>query len=85
MIALIYQLILIAVFTFIPEVQQLYVLQQVICIAIVVLHVLMKPYKKNFHNIVDVYLLALILAVISISSFQLFNVNNFNGVKATMV
>ncbi|XP_065890677.1 uncharacterized protein [Dysidea avara] len=77
----IYRLILVAIFTFTPEVQQQYVLQQVICIAIVMLHVTMKPYKKNFHNVIDVCLLALIPAVISISSFQLFNVNNFNGVN----
>ena len=75
----VYRLILVAIFTFAAEVQQQYTLQQVFCVAILVLHVMKKPYKKNKHNIVDTALLGLIPAVISISFFQLFNVSNYNS------
>ena len=75
----VYRLILVAIFTFTPDVQLQYTLQQVFCVAILLIHVMKRPYKKNKHNIVDTALLALIPAVISISFYQLFNVNNYNS------
>ena len=75
----IYRLILVAIFTFTPDVQLQYTLQQVFCVAILMIHVMKRPYKKNKHNIVDTALLALIPTVISISFLQLFNVNNYNS------
>ena len=75
----IYRLILVAIFTFTPDVQLQYTLQQVFCVAILMIHVMKRPYKKNKHNIMDTALLALIPAVISISFLQLFNVSNYNS------
>ena len=75
----IYRLILVAIFTFTPDVQLQYTLQQVFCVAILMIHVMKRPYKKNKHNIVDTALLALIPTVISISFLQLFNVSNYNS------
>ena len=75
----IYRLILVAIFTFTPDLQLQYTLQQVFCVAILMIHVMKRPYKKNKHNIVDTALLALIPAVISISFLQLFNVSNYNS------
>ena len=75
----IYRLILVAIFTFTPNVQRQYTLQQVFCVAILMIHVMKRPYKKNKHNIVDTALLALIPTVISISFLQLFNVSNYNS------
>ncbi|XP_065890679.1 uncharacterized protein [Dysidea avara] len=77
----VYRLILEAIFTFAYEVQQQYVLQQTILIIILMVHVMKRPYKKNINNIVDICLLALMPALISISFFQLFNVTTFNGIN----
>jgi len=77
----VYRLILEVVFAFAFEVQQQYVLQQIILIIILMVHVMKRPYKKNIYNMVDICLLALMPALISISFFQLFNVTNFNGVN----
>ena len=68
-----------AIFTFTPDVQLQYTLQQVFCVTILMIHVMKRPYKKNKHNIVDTALLALIPTVISISFLQLFNVSNYNS------
>ena len=79
----IYRLILVAIFSFTPEVQQQYVLQQTLTIAILMFHVIKQPYREDIHNIVDLCLLALIPTVLGISSFQLFNVvttNNINNI-----
>ena len=79
----IYRLILVAIFSFTPEVQQQYVLQQTLTITILMFHVIKRPYREDMHNIVDLCLLALIPTVLSISSFQLFNVvttNNINNI-----
>ena len=79
----IYRLILVAIFSFTPEVQQQYVLQHIFSIAILIFHVMKRPYKDNAHNIVDCCLLALIPTVLGISFFQLVNVvttNNINQV-----
>ena len=75
----VYRLIIVAIFTFTPDVQLQYTLQQVFCVAILMIHVMKRPYKKNKHNIVDTALLALIPTVISISFLQLFNVSNYNS------
>ena len=78
-----YRLILVAIFSFTPKVQQQYVLQQILLIAILMFHMIKRPYRKNMHNIVDLCLLALIPTVLAISSFQLVNVvttNNINQV-----
>ena len=75
----VYRLVLVAIFTFTPDVQLQYTLQQVFCVAVLLVHVMKRPYKKNKHNIVDISLLALIPAVISISFFQLFNVSSYNS------
>ena len=75
----IYRLILVAIFTFTPDVQLQYTLQQVFGVAILMIHVMKRPYKKNKHNVVDTALLALIPTVISISFLQLFNVTNYNS------
>ena len=75
----VYRLIIVAIFTFTPDVQLQYTLQQVFCVAILLVHVMKRPYKKNQHNIVDIALLSLIPAVISISFFQLFNVSSYNS------
>ena len=77
----VYRLILVTIFTFAPEVQQRYVLQQVFCIGILILHVMAQPYKEALHNKVDIFLLALMPAVISISFFQLFRVTNSNNIN----
>jgi len=77
----VYRLVLEIIFAFAYEVQQQYVLQQLILIIILMVHVMKRPYKKNTNNIVDICLLALMPALISISFFQLFNVTNFNGVS----
>ena len=77
----IYRLVLVAIYTFTPEVQQRYVLQQVFCIGVLIFHVTVQPYKKAFHNKVDICLLALMPAVISISFFQLFRVTNSDGIN----
>ena len=77
----IYRLILVAIFSFTPEVQQQYVLQQTLTIVILVVHVMKRPYREDMHNIVDLCLLALIPTVLGISSFQLFNVVTTNKVN----
>ena len=77
----VYRLILVAIFSFTPEVQQQYVLQQTLSVAILVFHVMKQPYKENKHNIVDICLLALIPTILSISSFQLFNVTVSNTIN----
>ena len=77
----VYRLILVAIFSFTPEVQQQYVLQQTLSIAILVFHVMKQPYRENMHNIVDLCLLALIPTIIGISSFQLFNVTTSNTIN----
>ena len=77
----VYRLTLVAIFSFTPEVQQQYVLQQTISIAILVFHVMKQPYKDNMHNIVDISLLALIPTVLGISSFQLLNVITSNTIN----
>ena len=77
----IYRLILGAIFNLVPEVQQQYVLQQILLIAILVFHVVKRPYRENAHNIVDFCLLALIPTVLAISSFQLVNVVTTNSVN----
>ena len=77
----VYRLMLVAVFSFTPEVQQQYVLQQILSIAILVFHVVKRPYKENAHNIVDCCLLALIPTVLAISSFQLVNVVTTNSIN----
>ena len=70
----VYRLILVAIFSFTPEVQQQYVLQQTLSIVILLFHVMKQPYRESMHNNVDLCLLALIPIVLGISSFQLFNV-----------
>ena len=75
----VYRLVLVAIFTFTPDVQLQYTLQQVFCVAVLLVHVMKSPYKKNKHNFVDIALLALIPAIISISFYQLFSVSNFNS------
>jgi len=77
----VYRLILVTIYTFTPEVQQRYVLQQVFCIGILILHVMAQPYKNALHNKADIFLLALMPAVISISFFQLFRVTNSNNIN----
>ena len=77
----VYRLILVAIFSFTPEVQQQYVLQQTLSIAILVFHLIKRPYREDMHNIVDLCLLALIPTVLSISSFQLFNVVTSNTIN----
>ena len=77
----IYRLILVAIFSFTPEVQQQYVLQQTLSIAILVFHLIKRPYKENMHNIVDLCLLALIPTLLGISFFQLFNVITSNTIN----
>ena len=77
----VYRLILVAIFSFTPEVQQQYVLQQTLSIVILVFHVMKQPYRENMHNIVDLCLLALIPTVLGISSFQLFNVTTSNTIN----
>ena len=77
----VYRLIIVAIFSFIPEVQQQYVLQQTLSIAILVFHVMKQPYRESMHNIVDLYLLALIPTVLGISSFQLSNVTTSNDIN----
>ena len=77
----VYRLIIVAIFSFTPEVQQQYVLQQILSIAILVFHVMKQPYRENKHNIVDFCLLALIPTVLCISSFQLFNVTTSNNIN----
>ena len=77
----VYRLIIVAIFSFTPEVQQQYVLQQTLSIAILVFHVMKQPYRESMHNIVDLCLLALIPTVLGISSFQLFNVTTSNNIN----
>ena len=77
----VYRLIIVAIFSFTPEVQQQYVLQQTLSIAILVFHVMKQPYRESMHNIVDLCLLALISTVLGISSFQLFNVTTSNNIN----
>ena len=77
----VYRLTLVAIFSFTPEVQQQYVLQHTLSIAILMFHVMKQPYKDNMHNIVDLCLLALIPTVLGISSFQLFNVTTSNTIN----
>ena len=77
----VYRLILVAIFSFIPEVQQQYVLQHTLSNIILVLHLIKRPYKENLHNIVDLCLLALIPTILSISSFQLFNIITSNTIN----
>ena len=72
---------LVAIFSFTPEVQQQYVLQQILSIAILVFHVIKRPYRENAHNIMDLCLLALIPTVLGISFFQLFNVITSNTIN----
>ena len=76
----VYRMALVAIFTFTAEVEQRYMLQQVFISIVLIVHVIVRPYKEKEHNIIDLCLLALIPAVISISSFQLFRVTNSNGV-----
>jgi len=71
-----YRIVLVTIFTFVPEVQQRYVLQQVFTSIILMVHVIAQPYKERKHNIIDLCLLTLIPTVISISFFQLFRVTN---------
>ena len=77
----VYRLIIVAIFSFTPEVQQQYVLQQTLSIAILVFHLTKQPYRESMHNIVDLCLLALIPTVLGISSFQLFNVTTSNNIN----
>ena len=77
----VYRLMLVAIFSFTPEVQQQYVLQQILSIAILVFHVIKRPYRENAHNIMDLCLLALIPTVLGISFFQLFNVITSNTIN----
>ena len=77
----VYRLILVAIFSFTPEVQQQYVLQQTLSIAILIFHVMKQPYRESMHNIVDLCLLALIPTVLGISSFQLFKVTTSNNIN----
>ena len=70
-----------AIFTFTPELQQQYILQQILSIAILVFHVIKQPYREKAHNIVELYLLALIPMIIAISSFQLVNVVTTNSIN----
>ena len=75
----VYRLILVAIFTFTPNIQLQYTLQQVFCVAVLLIHVMKRPYKKDKHNNVDIALLGLIPAVISISFYQLFIISNYNS------
>ena len=77
----IYRLILVAIFSFTPEVQHQYVLQQLFSVTILMFHVIIRPYRENIHNVVDVCLLALIPTVLGISFYQLFNVVNTNNIN----
>ena len=77
----VYRLILVAIFSFALEVQQQYVLQQTLSIAILVLHLIKRPYRDNMHNIVDLCLLALIPTILGFSSFHLFNVTVSNTIN----
>ena len=77
----VYRLSLVAIFSFTPEVHQQYVLQQTLSIAILVFHLIKRPYKENMHNIVDLCLLALIPTVLGISFFQLFIVITSNTIN----
>ena len=77
----VYRLFLVAIFSFTPEIQQQYVLQQTLSMAILMFHLIKRPYKENIHNIVDLCLLALIPTVLGISSFQLFNVVTSNNIN----
>ena len=79
----VYRLVLVALFSFLPEVQHQYILQLIFSVAILVFHAIILPYKEKPHNIVDLCLLALIPTVLGISFYQLFNVvttNNINQV-----
>ena len=76
----VYRIVIVAIFTFMPEIQQRYTLQQLVISVVLMLHVIAQPYRERFHNIVDVCLLALIPAVVSISFFQLFRATNSNSV-----
>ena len=71
-----YRIALVAIFTFAPEVQQRYVLQQVSVSIVLMVHVIAQPYREEIHNKIDLCLLALIPTVVSISSFRLFRVTN---------
>ena len=77
----VYRLFLVAIFSFTPKVHQQYVLQQTLSIAILVFHLIKRPYKENMHNIVDLCLLALIPTVLGISFFQLFIVITSNTIN----
>ena len=77
----VYRIILVGMFTFTPEVEFRYMLQQVFTSIVLILHVIAQPYKEMKHNIIDLCLLALIPTVISISFFQLFRVTNSDGVN----
>ena len=77
----VYRLILVTIFAYTAEVQQQYVLQQLFCIGIVILHVMVQPYKEALHNKVDIFLLALMPALISISFFQLFCVTDSDNIN----
>ena len=76
----VYRIVLVAIFTFAPEVQLRYMLQQVFTGIVLIVHIIAQPYKDKKYNIIDLCLLALIPTVISISSFQLFRVTNSDGV-----
>ena len=71
-----YRIALVAIFTFTPEVQQRYVLQQVSISIVLMVHGIVRPYREDKHNKIDLCLLALIPTVISISFFRLFRVTN---------
>ena len=77
----VYRLILVAIFSFIPEVQQQYVIQQTLSIAILMFHVIKRPYRKNMHNIEDLCQLALIPTVLGISSYQLVKIITTNDIS----
>ena len=77
----VYRIALVAIFTFTPEVQQRYTLQQVFTSIVFMLHVIARPYREEKHNMADLCLLALIPTVISISFFQLFRVTNSDNVN----
>ena len=77
----VYRLVLEIISTFADEIQRQYVLQQLVLIVILMVHVMKRPYKKNTNNIVDICLLALMPALISISFLHLFNITNFNRVN----
>ena len=77
----VYRIALVAIFTFTPEVHERYILQHIFISIVLMLHMIAQPYKERYHNILDVCLLALIPAVISISFFQLFRVTNSASVN----